>query len=118
MYVPEGLEIKQNRDQALALFQRDLEMLLGEKCIFLGEAQDGTKYESLKRLNDSPTCLVDEYYPSFKLVHEFPCSTHFTTTTTHENDNWVRGLFLLVPSKEKEAPTLIHEDFLRAPRPS
>ena len=48
LYVPKGLGRKQNRDQALALFQRDLEMPLGEKCIFLGEAQDGTNYESVK----------------------------------------------------------------------
>jgi len=93
-------------------------MPLGEKCIFLGEAQDGTNHESVKGVKDSPTCLVDEYYPSFKLVHEFPSSTPFTTTTTHENDNWARGFFLLVPSREKEAPTLIHGDLLRSPQPS
>ena len=62
LYVPEGLERKQNRDQSLALFQRDLEMPLGEKCIFLGEAQDGTNYESVKGFKDPSTFLVDEYY--------------------------------------------------------
>ena len=118
LYVLEGFERKQNGDQALALFQRDLEMPLGEKCIFLGEAQDGTNYESVKGFKGSPTFLVDEYFPSFKLVHDSPSSTPFTTTTTHENDNWVRGLFLLVPIKEKEAPTLIHGDLLREMPPS
>ena len=58
---------------------------------------------------------MDEYYQSFKLVHEFPSSTPFTTTTTHESDNWVNGFFLLVHSKEKEAPTLIHVDLMREP---
>ena len=37
---------------------------------------------------------------------------------THEDDNWVKGFFLLMPSKEQEAPTLIHGDWLRAPPPS
>ena len=87
LYVPEVIERKQNTNQALAFFQRDLEKPLGEKCIFLGEAQDGTNHESVKGVKDSSTFLVDEYYPSFKLVHEFPCSTPFTTTTTHENGN-------------------------------
>ena len=110
-------DLKENKIQTrhLHFFQRDLEMPLSEKCIFLGEAQDGTNYESVKGVKDSPTFLVDEYFPSFKLVHDSPSSTPFTTTTTHENDNWVRGFFLLVPSKQHLAPTLIHVDFLRAP---
>ena len=93
-------------------------MPLGERCIFLEEAQDGKNYELVKGFMDSPTFLVDEYYQSSKFFHAFPSSTPFTTTTTHENDNWVKGFFLLVPSKEKKAPTLIHGDFLRAPPPS
>ena len=87
MYVLEGFERKQNGDQALALFQRDLEMPIGESCIILEEAQDGIYYEPIKGIEDSPTFPVDEYYLSFNLVHEFPSSTLFTTTTTHENDN-------------------------------
>ena len=61
MHVLEGFERKQNGDQALALFQRDLEMPLGESCIILEEAQDGTTYELVKGVKDSPTFLVDEY---------------------------------------------------------
>ena len=115
MYVLEGFERKKNGDQALAPFQRDLEMPFGERCIFLEEAQDGTNYEPVKGVKDSPTFLVDEFYQSFKLVHDFPSSTPFTTTTTHENDNWVKGFFLLVPSKDKEDTIVIHGDFMRAP---
>ena len=37
---------------------------------------------------------------------------------THEDDNWVKGFFLLMSSTEQEAPTLIHGDFLREPPPS
>ena len=59
-------------------------MPLGERCIILEEEQDGTSYELIKGVNDSSTFLVDEYYRSFNLVHDFPSSTLFTTTTTHE----------------------------------
>ena len=93
-------------------------MPLGEKRILFGEEQDGTNYESVKGFKDSTTCLVDEYYPSFELIHDFPSSTPFTTTTTHKNDNWVNGFFLVVPSKEKEALTLIHGYLMRALPPS
>ena len=93
-------------------------MPLSERCIFLEESKDGTNYEPVKGFKDSPTFLVDEYYPSLKLVHEFPSSTPFTTTTTHDNDNLVRVFFLLVPSKEKEDPTIIHGDLLRETPPS
>ena len=37
---------------------------------------------------------------------------------THEDDNWVKGFFLLIPSKEQEVPTLIHGDLLWEPPPS
>ena len=87
MYMLEGFERKTNGDQALAVFQRDWEIPLGERCIFLEEAQDGTNYEPVKGVMDSPTLMVDEYYQSFKLVHDFTSSTPFTTTRTHENDN-------------------------------
>ena len=60
--VLEELERKQNRDQALALFQRDLDMPLGERCIILEEEQDGINYEPIKGVKDSPTFPVDEYY--------------------------------------------------------
>ena len=39
-------------------------------------------------------------------------------TNTHEDDNWVKGFFLLMPSKEQEASTLIDGDFFRAQNPS
>ena len=48
LHVPARFERKQNGDQALALFERDLEMPLGERCIILEEAQDGTNYELIK----------------------------------------------------------------------
>ena len=38
----EKVASKQNEDQTLALFRRDLELPLGESCIFLEEEQDGT----------------------------------------------------------------------------
>ena len=98
--VIEEFERKQNGDQALALFQRDLEMSLGESCIILEEAQDGLYYETIKGFKDSSKFLVDEYYQSFNSVHDFSSSTLSTTTTTHEDDNWVKGFFLLVLSKE------------------
>ena len=98
-HVPKGFGRKKNGDQALALFQRDLEMPLGEICLIL-EEQDRTTYEPIKGVKDSPTFLVDEYYRSFIFVHDFPSSTLFSTTTTHKNDNWVKGFFLAVPSKE------------------
>ena len=113
MYVLEGFERKQNGDQALALFQRDLERPLGEGCIILEEEQDGTNYEPIKGVMDSPTFWADDYYQSFKLVHDFSYSTPFTTSTTHENDNWVKGFFILVPIKEQDAPKLIHGDLMR-----
>ena len=59
LYVLEVFYRKQNGDQALALFQRDLEIPFGEGCIFLEEAQDVTNYEAVKGLMDSPTFLVD-----------------------------------------------------------
>ena len=62
MHVHEEFERKQNGDQALVLFQRDLEMPLGEICLILEEAQDGTTYEPINGVKDSPTFLVDEYY--------------------------------------------------------
>ena len=42
LHVLEELEIKQNGDEALALFQRYLEMHVGEGCINLEEAKYGT----------------------------------------------------------------------------
>ena len=84
----------------------------------LEEAQDGTTYEPIKGVKDSPTFLVDEYYRSFNLIHDFSSSAFSTTTIAHADDNWVKGLFILVPSKDQEDPTLIHEDFKRKPYPS
>ena len=84
LHVPKGFERKQNGDHALAPFHRDLEMPLGERCIILEEEQGGTNYLPIEGVKDSPTFLVDEYYRSFNLVHDFPSSTLFTTTTTHE----------------------------------
>ena len=75
-------------------------MPLGEICIILEEEKYGTTHEPINGVKDSPTFLVYEYYRSFNSVHEFSSSTLSTTTTTHEDDNWVKGLFLLVPSKE------------------
>ena len=40
MHVLEEFERKQNEYQALALFQRDLEIPLGESCIILKEEHD------------------------------------------------------------------------------
>ena len=59
MHVLEGFERKQNGDQALALFQRDLEMPLGERCIIFEEEKYDTTYELFKGVKDSPTSLVD-----------------------------------------------------------
>ena len=113
--VIEEFERKQNGDQALALFQRDLEMSLSESCIILEEEPDGIYYETIKGFKDSSTFLVDEYYQIINLVHDFSSSTLPTTTIAHEDDNWVKGFCLLVPSKEQEAPTLTHGDFMREP---
>ena len=44
LHVLESLRERKNGDQALALFQRDLDMPLGESCIILEEAQDNTTY--------------------------------------------------------------------------
>ena len=62
MHVLEEFERKQSGDQAIVLFQIDLEMPLGESCIILEEEEYGTYYEPIKGVNDSPTFLVDEYY--------------------------------------------------------
>ena len=112
----EEFEIKHNEDQALALFQRDLELSPGESCIILEEAQDGTFYEPIKD-KDSSMFLVDEYYRSFNLIHDFSSSALSTTTIAHEDDNLAKGFFLLVPSEEQEATTLIHGDLMRSPSP-
>ena len=86
-HVLEEFERKQNGDQAPALFQRDLEMTLGESCIILEEAQYGTFFETIKGVRDSSTLLVDDYYQIFNLVHDFSSSTLPTTTIAHEDDN-------------------------------
>ena len=39
----EEVASKQNEDQVLALFQRDLELAHGESCIVLEEAQEGER---------------------------------------------------------------------------
>ena len=67
----EEFERKQNGDQALALFQRDLEMSLDESCIILEEEPYGIYYEPIKGFKDSSTFLVDEYYQIINLVHDF-----------------------------------------------
>ena len=93
-------------------------MPLGESCIILEEAQYGTFFEPIKGVRDSSTLLVDDYYQIFNLVHEFLSSTLSTTTIAHEDDNWVKGFFILVPIKEQEALTLIHGILMRVPPPS
>ena len=60
--VIEEFERKKNGDQAPALFQKYLEMPLGEIFIILEEEQDGTCYVPIIGFKDSPTFLVDEYY--------------------------------------------------------
>ena len=77
-------------------------MPLGERCIILEEEQDGINYEPIKGVKDSSTILVDEYYRSFNLIHDFSSSTLSTTTIIHEDDNWLNGSFVLLTSKEQE----------------
>ena len=81
----------------------------------LEEAQDGTIYELVKGVKDSPTFLVDEYYQIFNLVHDFSSSTLPTTTIAHEDDNWVKRFLIFVSTKEEEPHTVIQWDLMRGP---
>ena len=55
----EELENKQNKYQALALFQWNLELPLGGNCIILEEAQDDTYDGPINGDKDPSTLLVD-----------------------------------------------------------
>ena len=107
---------KQNRDQALALFQRYLELPLGGNLIF-EEAQYDTYDGPIKGDKDPSTLLVDEYFIKFNLFHDLSSYALRTTAIEHEDDNWVKGFFLLVLSEEQEALTPIHGDLMREPFP-
>ena len=95
---------KKNGGQALAIFQRDLEIPLSEICIILEEGKYGTYYEPIKGVKDSSKFLVDEYYWSFNLVHDFPSSTLFTTTTTHEKITRWRDSFFWCIVRRRRLP--------------
>ena len=117
LHVFEELENKQNKHHALALFQRNLELALGGNCIIQEEAQDDTCDGPIKGDKYPSTFLVDEYCINFNLVHKFSSYALPITTMAHEDDNQVKGFFLLVRSEEKEASTLINGDVTRAQYP-
>ena len=77
-----------------------MEFPLAEISIVLEEAQDVTFDEPIKGDKDPSTFLVDEYFRSFHLVHDLSSYALSTTTITHEDDNWVKGFFILVPCGE------------------
>ena len=81
----------------------------------LDEAQEGKFNEPIKVDNDLTRLLVDEYYRIFNLVHGLSSYALPTTTITYEDDNWVEGLFLLVPCEEQEYLALIHDGLMREP---
>ena len=64
-----------------------------EELPYFGLAHDGF---------DAPTPLVDTFCREFfyyKLFHTL------MESNTYRDENWVRGIFLLVPHEEQEAPT-------------
>ena len=63
---------------------------------------------------DTSTTLLDTFCR--ELFHHNLFHTPMESYT-HEDDNWMKGFFVLIPSKEQEVPTLIHGDLLREPPP-
>ena len=91
--------------QAHGHFLRKADFSHGRSSLFSEELEEipcvGPSHGGI----DVSTPLVDTFF--IELFHHNLFHTPMATNT-HEDDNWVKGFFLLMPSKEHEAPTLIH----------
>ena len=77
--------------------------------------QDDAYHGPINGYKDPTTLSVDGYGINLILVYNFSSYALPFTTMMDEDDNWMKGFFLLVPSSEKEDPRLIHGNLMREP---
>ena len=97
LHVFQELDNEHNKDQALALFQRNLELPLGGNCIILKKAHDHTFTETTNEGISASIGLMYEYIR--ELVHNSSPHTSISATPCGD-ENWVKGYFMLVPQEE------------------